>query len=97
MKKEENTNTSHKGVLGWSLGLISLIFAIIQPVAGIIFSIVGFIVSYNQVGKYNDDFSKTGKVLSIISFIVSLVVIILTVVIVKYFAAYFAGLQTGLQ
>ena len=98
MKEKEGKMEDHKGLLGWSIGLAGLLFSVMQPIAGIIFGIVGVIVSSNQKKKYNDSWSKTGQRLSIIGLIVSIAVIIISLLLVKFLGSYLAQIQTaGLQ
>jgi uncharacterized protein with PQ loop repeat len=80
---------SKRGLLGWSIGLVSLIFSVIQPIAGFIFAIAGIVIN----SKNKDDWSKTGKKLSVLALIISIVLFLVAILFYQYGAEIIA--QTG--
>ena len=82
-KKGENV----LGILAWSFGLASLILSITQPIAGILFGIVGLIMNSKQTKKGSNEWARAGKILSIIGIIVSIIATILIVVAFGYLSA----------
>jgi len=75
MKKE-----GHEGILGWSLGIISLILTIVQPFAGLVFGIVGFVISKKERKRYGvNEWTRVGVLLNRSAIIISVIFIILVV------------------
>lgn len=65
-------------VLVWSFGMLSMIFAIMQPIGGIVFGIVGLVLKSKFKG--GDTWARAGKVLSVTGLILSIIILILGVV-----------------
>ena len=86
-KKEVMESGHHRRLLGWSFGMLAMIFSIMQPIAGIIFSLVGLIVSMQQGKNEKTEWSRTGKILSMVGLIVSIIVIVVSFVALRYISA----------
>ncbi|PIN90732.1 hypothetical protein COU60_00105 [Candidatus Pacearchaeota archaeon CG10_big_fil_rev_8_21_14_0_10_34_76] len=74
------------GLLVWSFGMLSMIFAIMQPIGGIAFGIVGLVLKSRFKG--DDTWAKPGKTLSITGLILSITILI--------FSFIFAYMNPGL-
>ena len=99
-KKEamEGKESHHRGLLGWSFGMLGMIFAVMQPIAGIIFSIISLIISVKQNKSNKTEWSKVGKILGIFGLILSIAVMVLGFLALKYISAnsdLLAQLQAG--
>lgn len=81
-KKEEKKNLGRGfGVVGFVLGIESIIFAILIPALGIFLSIHGIIFSSIQQKKQPIKKGKLGIILNIIGFVLSISVWIASIVI----------------
>ena len=69
MKKEEI------GIVSYILGIISIVLAFFQPLAGFIFGVIGLMKIRNQ----KTDLSKKAKLLNIIGSVLSLIVFVISV------------------
>ena len=74
MKKEEI------GIISYILGVISIVLAFFQPLAGFIFGVIGLI----KVRKQKTELSKKARLLNIIGSVLSLIVFILLVFLSYY-------------
>jgi len=74
-KKSYKKSEEGLGVSGFTLGVLSIIFA---GWIGIIIAIVGFIFCMIQQKRHATGLGKTGMILSVIGLIVSIVFIIIT-------------------
>ena len=84
-KKERIEDNSHAGLLGWSLGMAGLLFSVMQPFAGIILGVAGLAVSSSQYKKFKNEWSRSGKIISIVALVVSVAVIVISYYVVQYF------------
>jgi len=75
---DKNKNHEGRAIVGFTLGILGIIFAIISPFAGIIISIFGLIES----SKEKNDLGKKAKKLNIIGLILGVIVLMLTIVFV---------------
>ena len=68
-----------KSFVSYTLGIVSIVMAFFQPLAGFVFGVIGFAQSKGQkteTGKKAKKYSIIGMVLSIIWLIISIVVAI---------------------
>jgi len=85
IKEVSKTNeNSALGLLGWSFGILSIIFSILQPIAGALSGVVGLVLSSKQNKGSPDKWSSAGRILSIIGIIVSILILILGIIAIKY-------------
>lgn len=84
-KKEEHSkvNTNSYGVASVILGILSIVFA---SVNGIILAIIGLVFAYKQSKHHENNWSKAGRILSIIGIVVSLLAIAVSVWYLRNFA-----------
>lgn len=68
-------------IASYIFGIISIVMAFFQPIAGIVFSIVGLI----QSKKEKTELSRRAKKLNIIGLILSIVLFIVLIVVSYYF------------
>ena len=83
MEKKEGENNVF-GLLAWSIAIICVIFALLQPIVGIVAGIVGLVLSSKQNRIMKNDWSRVAKILCIIGIIVSIIVIIIGVAAIQY-------------
>ncbi|MBI4116970.1 DUF4190 domain-containing protein [Candidatus Pacearchaeota archaeon] len=62
------------GEVSYVLGIISIVMAFFQPIAGFVFGIIGFL----QSRKHKNPVSEKAKKLSIIGIIISIIVVALS-------------------
>lgn len=67
-------------VVGYTLGIISIVLAFFTPIAGLVFGIIG----HGQVRKQNTELSKKARKLNLIGIVISVIILILTVVVLFY-------------
>ncbi len=77
-------------LIAYILGIVSIVFGILQPLAGIVLGIVGLIYCKKQ----KDNLSKKAKKLNTIGIVIGVIVMILSIVVTMFFAS--ANL-TGMQ
>lgn len=77
MVKKDFSQTSY------IFSVVSIVLAFFQPVAGLVFGIIGLV----QSKKQKSDFSNIAKKLSIIGIVISVVVLILSIVAASYLAS----------
>lgn len=65
------------GLVSYILGIVSIVLAFFTPVAGLVFGIVGLVLSKKQ----KNAFSEKGKKLNTIGITIGIIVLILTVVV----------------
>jgi hypothetical protein len=75
------------GTSGYILGILSIILAVFQPLAGIVTGIVGFVLSKKEKGAI----SKKAKKLNLIGIIVGMILLAVTLIIA------YSGILTNLQ
>lgn len=80
VKKEKKFGESF-GVSGFTLGVLSIIFAFIVPLFGIIFALVGGILCFIQQKKNPTKKGKTGLILNIIGLVLGIALWVITVTI----------------
>ena len=68
------------GIVSYILGILSIVFAFVTPLAGIIVGIIGII----QSKKHKSEFSVKGKKLSTIGLVLSVIVMIVTAIMINY-------------
>ncbi len=66
--------------VSYILGIISIVLAFFQPLAGLVFGIIGFI----QSRKGKTDLLKKAKKLNIIGIILSVIIFIISIIITIY-------------
>jgi len=71
-KKESKKIGEALGISGFTLGIVSIVFAFLIPIFGILFSIVGFTLCFIQQKKNPTKKGKTGLILNVIGFVVSI-------------------------
>ena len=79
-----------KGEFGYVFGVISIVLAFFTPIAGFIFSLIGYFHS-----KGSDELSKKGKSLSIVGMIISIIVFALTIGLTVYSYLKNPGILAG--
>jgi vacuolar-type H+-ATPase subunit I/STV1 len=84
---KEGDSNNHSGLLGWSIGLLSVIFSIMQPFAGLFFGIVGLVSSLKSKKIKNTEWNRVGKKLSILGLILSIAVIVLGFFTLRYLSS----------
>ncbi len=57
-------------IVGYVLGILSIIFGLVSPLAGLAMGIIGLVNS----GKHKSELSKKAKIMSIIGIVLSVVV-----------------------
>lgn len=62
------------------LGVLSIILGVTRPLAGFITGIVGIVLSKRQKGE----FSRRGKLFSIIGIVISILVFVISIVVALY-------------
>lgn len=67
--------------ISYVLGIVSIVLAFFQPLAGFVFGIIGFI----QSKKQDNELSKRAKKLNTVGIILSIVFFALTVALTAYF------------
>ncbi len=68
-------------------GIISIILAVVSPIAGIILGIVGIIIDNKE--KKKDELSKKGRKFCKIAIIVGIIFLILTIILAYSLNTYF--------
>ena len=79
-KKESKNKGEEFGVIGFTLGVLSIILV---GSNGILIAIAGFIFSMIQQKKHPTKFSKAGIILNIIGFILAIIVLIVVMIWLK--------------
>ncbi len=64
------------GEVSYVLGIISIVMAFFQPIAGFVFGVIGFL----QSRSHKTPLSEKAKKLSIIGIIISIIVVVLSLV-----------------
>jgi len=98
VKKETKKDKNTFGITCFTLGILSVVFVILNPVIALILGVIGFIFGKKQNKIQKNSLSKAGIILSIIGFALSLAIIILVIIAIKYFANHpelLAQLQQG--
>lgn len=75
------------GLAGYILGIISIIFAFVQPFLGIVLGFIGFF----SVRKIKGDFGIKGKKLNLIGVILGVIMFILAIVLASTLSKYCAS------
>jgi fumarate reductase subunit D len=78
--------------ISYIFGIISIVMAIISPLAGIIFGTIGMIQNKNQ----KDELSKKARIYNIIGIILGSIFLILLIIMNFYFLNQSANLFSGL-
>ncbi len=87
MKKEGVTTENSLGLASVVLGIVGIALSLFSsPVAGIALGIVGIVFSYKQEKYAKNSWSKSGRILGIVSIAVAIFVIILFVAVGSYLA-----------
>lgn len=84
MKKEEEKRKFDNtfGLASTILGILSIVFASIN---GIVFGIIGLVFAHLQNKRFQNSWSRAGKILSIIGIILSIILITLIIIgFIKY-------------
>ena len=68
------------GVVSYAFGIISIVLAFFQPIAGLVFGIIGLI----QSKRYKSDVSEKAKKFSIIGIILSIIVLIISIAMILF-------------
>lgn len=71
--KKEKKDSETLGIAGFTLGIVSLVMLLFVPIVGVISSIVGFIMCYNQQKRKPTKFGKRGIVINAIGFTLNVV------------------------
>lgn len=80
-KKETKSDSKlDKSSVGYTLGIVSIVMAFFQPLAGIVFGIIGFA----QSKKQSDGLSTRAKKLNKIGIILSAILFLLSLAIATY-------------
>ena len=74
-KKGGKENSEGLGISGFTLGILSIVFA---GLLGLVISIVGFIFCFFQQKNHPNKLAKAGIILNIIGFILSIILIIIS-------------------
>ena len=72
-----------KDGVAYTIGILSIVLAFFQPLAGLVLGIVGLV----QAKKQKTEMSSKAKKLNIIGIVLSIVVFIISVAITAYFAS----------
>lgn len=80
MADKKRVLSGNFGEISYVLGIVSIVMAFFQPLAGLIFGIVGLTFSRRK----QTDMSKRSKTLNIIGIVLSLVLLI-TLVLLSYY------------
>jgi small-conductance mechanosensitive channel len=75
---EKNKNHEGRAIVGFTLGILGIIFAMISPFAGIVISIFGLI----QSSKEKNELGKKAKRLNIIGIILGIIVLVITILLI---------------
>lgn len=67
--------------ISYVLGIVSIVLAFFQPLAGFIFGVIGFVHSKKQ----KTELSKKAKKLNTIGIVLSIIFFIVTVILTAYF------------
>ena len=78
-------------VVSYILGIISIVFAFFNPMAGVVLGIVGLI----QSKKEKSDLSKKSRKLNIIGIVLGIILLIISLVITYYLAKNGMGSLPG--
>ena len=77
MKKEEKPILNNDlGIVGVVFGILSIIFALFQPISGFIIAIIGLVFSFKQNKVMRNKWSKAGIILGAIGIILSIIIVI---------------------
>ncbi len=68
-------------IIAYTLGIISIVLAFFQPLAGVILGIIGF----SKSKKEKSELSKRAKKLNIIGIVLGLIIFIATLAVTAYF------------
>jgi len=80
VEKKESKNSEAYGIIGLTLGILSIVYLASN---GIILSIIGFVFSVVQQKRNPTKFGKTGMILNVIGFVLGIVFIIVALVYLK--------------
>ncbi len=78
-------------VVSYILGIISIVFAFFNPIAGVVLGVIGLI----QSKKEKSDLSKKSRKLNIIGIVLGIILLIVSLVITYYFAKNGMGSLPG--
>ena len=71
-KRGKTKNSETLGIAGFTLGIVSLVILIPNPVLGIMISTTGFILCFLQQKKYKTKMGKNGLIINGISFVTNI-------------------------
>ena len=71
---KEAMKESEKAIVSYVLGILSIVFALISPFAGLILSIIGIVITKKKA----NDLEKRSRKLSVIGFWLSIVMLIVS-------------------
>jgi len=77
---DKKKSVDGRAVVGYTLGILGIIFALISPFAGIVISIVGLFQSL----KEKNELGRKAKILNIIGLILGVIVFALTILLVYF-------------
>ena len=77
---KEAMKENEKAIVSYILGILSIVFAIISPFAGILISIVGIAMSKNK----SNDLEKRARKLSVIGIVLSIVMFLVSIAVVYF-------------
>ena len=80
---------AEKEVVSYVLGILSIVFALFTPVAGLIMGIIG----YSMSRKHKGGLGKRAKKFNIIGIILSVIILIISIIVVVY--SVLNGINTG--
>ena len=84
VKKEVGKDRNGFGVTSFTLGILCVIFVILNPLIALVLGIVGFIFGKKQNKIQKTSLAKAGIVLNIVGMILSVVIIILGIIAIRY-------------
>ncbi len=80
---------AEKEVVSYVLGILSIVFALFTPVAGLVLGIIG----YSMSRKHKGGLGKRAKKFNLIGIILSVIVLIISTIVVVY--SILNGINTG--
>ena len=83
-KREVEKDRNAFGVTSFTLGILCIVFIILNPIIAVIIGIIGFIFGKKQNKIQKTSLSKAGIILNIIGIILSIAIIILGVIAIRY-------------
>jgi len=75
---DKNKNYEGRAIVGYTLGIVGIIFSVIYSFAGILINIIGLV----QSSKEKNELGKKAKRLNIIGLILGIVMLVITIVMV---------------